>query len=466
MGERADGEEIGPSVAAEAEAGEADLTLAVDEDVPCVEQAVHDVGIDRLSPGQASEDLTQDVGPGGRVEVLGPASRCGLGSEALEGDPIDVLEDREGPTVGAAGVDYRDEWAPSEAPRDGDAGLESKDTRRVLGEGRVEHLGGADDGVRPLRGSRRAIDGGALPLSQELREPPVGDTLQRAVHDPCVRWLGGVVKEAALGDGYKGRLVDPGGAVRCSAPMPRTAPVPTDYDAVLLDIEGTTTSIAFVYDTLFPYARREVERFLRERWGDEGVQGDVELLRAQASEDAAEGAPSIAEGRSTEVLATVVANVHWQMDRDRKTTGLKALQGRIWTAGYGSGELLGHVFEDVAPALGAWRERDVPVYIYSSGSVRAQQLLFGGSEAGDLRPLLAGYFDTTTGPKKVAASYGAIAELIGRAPERVVFVTDSLDEARAADEAGMQLAVSLRRGNPELPDHPYPTLSSFEELDP
>ena len=237
--------------------------------------------------------------------------------------------------------------------------------------------------------------------------------------------------------------------------------------AILLDIEGATTSIQFVYDTLFPFVRAGVAAFLEAEWSDASVQADVTALRMQALEDHARGvtaAPMLPEGVGPEVREAAVANVLWQMDSDRKTTGLKSLQGKIWRHGYGSGELLGHIYEDVTPTLRAWRDAEQPIYIYSSGSIGAQKLLFGHSVEGDLTPLLSGYFDTTTGPKKEAASYRTISSAIGHPSETILFVTDNLDEARAAAEAGMQAVISSRPGNPPLPDHGFEVITSFADL--
>ena len=145
--------------------------------------------------------------------------------------------------------------------------------------------------------------------------------------------------------------------------------------AILLDIEGTTTSIRFVYDTLFPFARAQAAAFLDAEWGDSEVQKDVAALRAQALTDLAEGAadaPQIPLGEGDEVRVAALANVLWQMDSDKKTTGLKSLQGKIWRHGYASGELKGHLYADVLPALNAWHEAGLPVFIYSSGSIAAQ----------------------------------------------------------------------------------------------
>jgi enolase-phosphatase E1 len=218
------------------------------------------------------------------------------------------------------------------------------------------------------------------------------------------------------------------------------------YTAVLLDIEGTTTSIDFVNQTLFPYARKHMEAFLKQHAEDPAVLADM----------AAVGAKSV-EAASSAFLS--------QMDRDEKSTALKSLQGKIWEQGYSSGELLGQVYEDVAPRLAKWKEAGVPVYIYSSGSVAAQKLIFGKSIAGDLLPLLSGHFDTTSGPKKVADSYRAIAKAIEKAPHEVLFCTDSMAEGFAAWAAGMQIAMSVRTGNPPLGEHEFLEITSLAELD-
>ena len=238
--------------------------------------------------------------------------------------------------------------------------------------------------------------------------------------------------------------------------------------AILLDIEGTTTSIRFVFDTLFPFARQHVGAFLEAAWTGEAVQADVDALRIQAAKELAGGgteAPQIpAAGPDAELRSATLANVLWQMDSDRKTTGLKALQGKIWQHGYSSGELLGHIYDDVEPALHAWRDAGLPVSIYSSGSVAAQKLLFRHSERGDLTPLLTSYFDTTTGPKKVASSYTAIAQALACEPSDVCFLTDSIDEAIAARDAGVRAVLSVRPGNAALPEHTFETITTFDEL--
>lgn len=228
----------------------------------------------------------------------------------------------------------------------------------------------------------------------------------------------------------------------------------TLWQAVLLDIEGTTTSIRFVYDTLFPYAREALEAHV--------LDADASETFAQVARDSAQlGGPEVDPARPD----TVLASLRWQMDHDHKATGLKALQGDIWRRGYQDGTLKGHLYPDVEGVLRELAARRVPVYIYSSGSIAAQRLLFGHSIAGDLLGLLAGHFDTTTGPKKVAASYTQIAGELGVAPQDVLFGTDNLDEARAARDAGMQVRLLRRPGNPDVPaDHGFVEAETLEFL--
>lgn len=224
-------------------------------------------------------------------------------------------------------------------------------------------------------------------------------------------------------------------------------------DVILLDIEGTTTSISFVYDVLFPRIREDLDGWLQAHRDDPALQGHVDALRALAREDAAEGTdvPPIPDGPIDDaVLAAVAANVRAQMDADRKTTALKALQGAMWRDGYRSGTIRGHVYDDVPPALERWTASGARVAIYSSGSVAAQKLLFAHSVAGDLTPLLSAHFDTTSGGKKDAASYARIAEALGVAPSAVGFVSDNPAEIVAARDAGCAVVLSVRPGNPDV----------------
>ena len=204
--------------------------------------------------------------------------------------------------------------------------------------------------------------------------------------------------------------------------------------AILADIEGTTSSISFVHNVLFPYAARRLPDFVREHEDDPGVAALLADVREEAGEPRADA------GRLTQILLAWIAE-------DRKTTPLKALQGLVWEHGYRNGELTGHVYADTAPAFRRWRDSGAAIYIYSSGSVKAQKLLFGHSEAGDLRPLIAGYFDTTVGHKREAGSYREIAGRIGLPAEAVLFLSDVTEELDAAASTGMK-TLQLARDEP------------------
>lgn len=237
----------------------------------------------------------------------------------------------------------------------------------------------------------------------------------------------------------------------------------------LLDVEGTVAPIAFVTEVLFPYARTHFAEFLFNNFEDPAVRADLALLAEENRAETEEGVPRIAsschraaDGRPAFVAGSL-AYVPWLMDRDRKSTALKSLQGKIWRAGYERGELKGTVFADVPGAFRRWSER-ARVAIYSSGSVEAQRLLFRYSNFGDLTPLIAGYFDTRTGPKQVAASYTAIAAAMDVAPGEVLFFSDALKELDAAREAGCGTRLVVREGNlPVAGHHGHAMIRSFDE---
>jgi enolase-phosphatase E1 len=195
--------------------------------------------------------------------------------------------------------------------------------------------------------------------------------------------------------------------------------------AILTDIEGTTSSIAFVAETLFPYARERLPAFV-------AVHPD-------------ETAPILAEVAAMEPGDPIATLTRW-IDEDRKATPLKALQGMIWADGYRERAFTGHVYPDAVAALRRWHAAGIALYIFSSGSVAAQKLLFGHSDAGDLTPLFSGYFDTTTGPKREAASYRAIADAIGRPADEILFLSDTPQEIAAAREAGLSALLIDRDG--------------------
>jgi enolase-phosphatase E1 len=236
---------------------------------------------------------------------------------------------------------------------------------------------------------------------------------------------------------------------------------------ILLDIEGTTTPIDFVYKTLFPFARERVKDYLSDAWDAPEVQADLAQLSAEHAADVAQGLnpPSIEGKSSIELIGSAVAYIHWLMDRDRKSTPLKAIQGRIWREGYEAGELFSQVFDDVPLAFARWRRQDKLICIYSSGSELAQRLLFAHTTEGDLTGYIHRYFDTTIGHKIEADSYRRIAEELRFTPSDAVFISDSIAELDAARGAGMKTILALRPGNrPVEPPMNHLTVENFTSL--
>jgi enolase-phosphatase E1 len=227
---------------------------------------------------------------------------------------------------------------------------------------------------------------------------------------------------------------------------------------ILLDIEGTTTPISFVYDILFPFSRTELAGYLRLN----GYQAHVREILSQIKRDHA--VDSETGQNPPQWDDPPLKYIHWLMEHDRKLTGLKALQGVIWENGYRSGRLHGQVFSDVVPALQQWSKGNLDVRIFSSGSVLAQRLLFENSEHGDLTPMLRGYFDTTIGAKSDPESFRKIARAFGLLPSQIMFISDVTAELDAAKEAGYATLLCLRPGNRPQVGHAHRTISSFEEI--
>ncbi|HEY4422911.1 MAG TPA: acireductone synthase [Pyrinomonadaceae bacterium] len=223
--------------------------------------------------------------------------------------------------------------------------------------------------------------------------------------------------------------------------------------AILLDIEGTTTPIAFVHDVLFSYARDHVREFLTENSAAE----DIAPLRKEHAVDVNDAPPL------TDETESIAAYVEWLIKLDRKSTALKSLQGKIWRQGYEDTSLKSQVFADVAPAFERWRDRGLKISIFSSGSVLAQQLLFAHTEVGDLTPFIDSYFDTNIGKKGEAESYRKIAELMGIEPQQILFISDVTAELDAANQAGMKTLLSIRPGNSEQPQL-YPSIRTFDSI--
>jgi len=235
--------------------------------------------------------------------------------------------------------------------------------------------------------------------------------------------------------------------------------------AILLDIEGTTTPIAFVHEVLFSFARTHLRDYLAKHFDSKDVVADVNLLREEHKQDVSEGKQPPPLTEAPDDIESIAAYVNWLIDKDRKSTGLKSLQGKIWQEGYSDGTLRAQVFPDVAPALARWRVAGLNVSIFSSGSVLAQQLLFAHTESGDLTPFINNYFDTSVGKKGESESYSRIAEALEVPASEVLFVSDVVAELAAAREAGMEVALSVRPGNQPQPSaDQYTAIQSFDEL--
>lgn len=224
--------------------------------------------------------------------------------------------------------------------------------------------------------------------------------------------------------------------------------------AILLDIEGTTTPIAFVHEVLFAYARAHVKEFLANNAGE--ARADVERLREERATDVS---------NSEQPPSLIDEYVEWLIARDRKSTGLKSLQGKIWRQGYGDGSLKSQVYADVAPAFARWRASGLSLSIFSSGSVLAQQLLFAHTDSGDLTKFIDQYFDTNVGKKGEAESYRKIAGALGLGTNEILFISDVVAELDAAREAGMETLLSIRPGNqPQQHAEKYRAIQTFESV--
>jgi enolase-phosphatase E1 len=234
---------------------------------------------------------------------------------------------------------------------------------------------------------------------------------------------------------------------------------------ILLDIEGTTSSVRFVYDEMFPYVRRELAEFLDRHAADAKVLAAARQIALDG------GKSSLKELVGSDNLQTdaaqqrLTAEVIRQMDADLKATGLKELQGLVWEAGFKSGELLAHVYDEVPGCLRQWHGAGKQLRIYSSGSVQAQILFFGHTIAGNLLPLISGHYDTTIGSKREAESYTRIAADIGCPPAEILFLSDIVAELDAAKAAGLQTGLVLRPGNAQQENtQQHPSLKAFGEI--
>jgi len=238
--------------------------------------------------------------------------------------------------------------------------------------------------------------------------------------------------------------------------------------ALLLDIEGTTTPIEFVYQVLFPYARAHIKEFIERHHASPDVGADLVQLRHEHACDVAAklDPPPWHEDSSAARLESAVAYVHWLMDRDRKATPLKSLQGKIWEAGYRSGALRSEVYPDVPPAFARWQAQQKSIAIFSSGSVLAQKLLFAHTTSGDLTRFIRAYFDTATGAKTQPASYRRIASALALHSGEILFLSDVTAEVDAARLAGLETALCVRIRQLPAPERAYPVIQTFDVIFP
>jgi len=220
--------------------------------------------------------------------------------------------------------------------------------------------------------------------------------------------------------------------------------------AILTDIEGTTSSLSFVKDVLFPYARERMAQYVGSHATEPRFLPLLDAVRASA-------------GRSDMGVDEIAAQLVAWIDEDRKDTTLKAIQGMIWEQGYRDGDFHGHVYADAVAGLRRWHEQGIRLYVYSSGSVLAQQLLFAHTEFGDLTDLFSGYFDTRSGAKQQSDSYRTIAREIGLPPQEIMFLSDIGAELDAARAAGMQTCHLVRDGTLG-PAAPHPQAADFDHV--
>ncbi len=216
--------------------------------------------------------------------------------------------------------------------------------------------------------------------------------------------------------------------------------------ALIFDIEGTTTDINFVHNILFPFAKKNIESFVRSE--QENLAPLIQKIKAD---------------NNISSIDEVIALLKKWIDEDKKVKELKDIQGLIWKEGYQKGEYTAHLYPDVIPALNKWKDQGLDLYIYSSGSIQAQKLLFSHTESGDITSLFKGYFDTTSGPKKESQSYKTIASDIDVSPQMITFFTDSPDEAKAASEAELNVIHVNRDGLYD--DSKFKMIKSFDKAE-
>ena len=219
--------------------------------------------------------------------------------------------------------------------------------------------------------------------------------------------------------------------------------------AIVTDIEGTTSSLSFVKDILFPYASINLPDFVREHAREPEVKAQLDAVRTEI-------------GKAASDEAVIDQLLQW-IREDKKATPLKALQGLLWAQGYADGDFHGHIYDDAYEQLKAWHAAGINLYVYSSGSVLAQKLLYAHTKYGDLTPLFSGYFDTNIGAKTETASYQAIAKALALPADEILFLSDIEAELDAARQAGMQTCWLVRDGD-VMTASAHPQVNSFADI--
>lgn len=243
---------------------------------------------------------------------------------------------------------------------------------------------------------------------------------------------------------------------------------------IVLDIEGTTTSLRFIKDVLFPYIKRNLAKYLRERWQTDEVVSTLARLIRQEDRDNREGLQPPKIWKQTEtnditkIIDSIVSNVLWQMDAKRHNTALKQLQILVWVYGYENNELRGHVYEDVGICFRRWRAMGIRLFAYSTGMAVAQQLLFSNSTQGNLLNMIENYFDVLVGPKTSATSFRKIAYYMSVTTTQILFITDTPEEGKAARDAGCQVVFVQRPENRKLSasiSNEFPVINNLNQID-
>jgi len=238
----------------------------------------------------------------------------------------------------------------------------------------------------------------------------------------------------------------------------------TGLQHVLLDIEGTTCPVSFVGEVLFPYAQQQLPVFLAEQAQNPTVKNLIDKVFEALSQDTDPEAVSLGKRHAAKNIEAATNYLSWLIEKDRKLTPLKELQGLIWRQGYDKGILKAPLYADVPEALKRWRDAGLRLSVYSSGSVNAQKLLYQHSTYGDLSNLFDHWFDTNTGGKHYPESYGTIAKALNTNPDQVVFISDRKSELKAAQEAGFKVVFSQREGNPETDPGNYIEIKNYANL--